>query len=205
MDTHPSIPVIVLAIFASLIYFGHGSRSPDKGTQVALVPTATTWDGVRSNDDKPEGTLAFKSPSGDAFALSLYAGGVPYQEREQFDANSDASKPHWSYTWTVHRYPIDYGLDLGAWAGFRLERGESEDRSTAFDIGLRLSPVRFGYGIVSPDLLVSPNQAGVGVSIYPLAQSVRQDWQRLGVGIGYVADYHGGSGWCPYLSLSTRF
>lgn len=207
MDSHPSLPVVVLAVFAALIYFGHSGRTPDKGTQVALAPSSTTWEGIRTNDDKPEGTLVVTSPGGDPFSLSLYAGGVPYQERAQRDTNEKLTNP-WKYDYTIHRYPIDIDLDLGAWAGFRIsdnDDDEDSDRSEAFDIGLRVSPVRLAYGVVSPDILVSPSQAGVGVSFYAPSQSVSPLWQHLGVGIGYVADYHGGAGWIPYLSLTTRF
>lgn len=206
MDSNPVLPVIVLAVFAALIYFGHGGRTPDKGTQVALLPTSATWEGIRTNDNKPEGTLVVTAPSGDLFSLSLYDGGVPYQEREQRDRNAELTTP-WKYEYIVHRYPADYDLDLGVWAGFRLSRSDSEEsnRSDAFDIGLRFSPVRYAYGIIAPDLLISPNQAGVGVSFYAPTQTVSPLWQHLGIGFGYVADYHGGAGWCPYLSLSTRF
>jgi hypothetical protein len=204
MDSHPSLPVLVLAAFAALIYFGHSGRTPDKGTQVALVPSASTWEGIRTNDDKPEATLAITAPNGDHFSLSLYADGVPYQERAQSDANAKLDVP-WKYEYTIHHYPLDFGVDIGAWAGFRLDHAPEDKRSDAFDIGLRISPARFAYGVISPDLLVSPSQAGVGCSFYAPTQTVAPIWQHVGIGLAYVADYHGGSGWCPYLSLSTRF
>jgi hypothetical protein len=194
---HPGIVFGVVGVFAALIYVGSHGRAPDKGTQVALKPTDDTYLGMRSHDDRPEGTVEVVAPSGDSWALSLYSGGVPYQERGQI-----AGKPDWSYKYTVHRYPVDLDHDFGAWGGFRVVPTESE---SGFDVGLRYSPARFVYGTLSPDLLVSPRQAGVGVSVYPPAQSVGYQLQHFGLGLAYMADYRGGDGWVPYFALSTRF
>lgn len=191
--------MVVIVGFGALIYFGAHGRAPDKGSQVALKPTDDTYLGVRSHDDRPEGTIQVSTPAGDTWSLSLYAGGVPYQERGQ-----ESSKSGWSYKYTVHRYPIDFDHDFGAWAGFRVGKTDTSD-TNGLDMGIRYSPVRFVYGVVSPDLLVSPRQIGVGASAYLPAQTVNHHFQHFGVGVGYMADYHGGSGWMPYLSLSTRF
>lgn len=209
MSYKPIIPILVLSTFGILLYLGGKNNTPNKGTQVPLVPTENTWVGTRHHDDKPESDLKITSPNGDSWGLSLYAGGVPYQERSQADANKSGNeeKPGWSYKWTVHRYPVDYDTDLGAWAGFRVASGSGDnpEGETGLDIGLRYSPVRFAYGIIAPDLLISPRQAGIGVSAYPPTKTVRYPFNKLGVGLGYLADYDGGSGWTPYLSLSSRF
>jgi hypothetical protein len=193
----PSLVLVVLGVFGALVYTGSKGRAPDKGSQTALKPTDETYLGVRSHDDRPEGTIEITGPSGDPWSMSLYAGGVPYQERGQI-----SGKPGWTYKYTIHRYPIDYDADLGAWAGARVGGTDGE---SGLDIGLRFSPVRFLYGSLAPDLLVSPKQAGLGVSLYPPAQTVGYKWQHFGLGLGYVADYDGGHGWIPYLALSTRF
>jgi hypothetical protein len=207
MSYNPIVPVAVLAVFGCLIYLGGRGNLPNKGTQVPLVPTENTWIGTRSHDDKPESDFDIQSPDGDHFGLSIYAGGVPYQERVQAESGKSGDKPGWSYKWTVHRYPIDYDTDLGAWAGFRVAStdGNKPEGETGLDIGLRYSPIRLGYGVVSPDILISPRQAGLGISVYPPAQTVRYPFNKLGLGLGYLADYDGGTGWSPYLSLSTRF
>lgn len=196
MSQNPGVAVVVVGIFASLVYVGAHGRAPDKKNQTALKPTDNTYIGIRNYDDHPEGTVEITAPSGDSWGLSLYAGGLPYQAKGQ-DGTSK-----WTYKYTVHRYPVDYDTDLGAWAGARLQPKEHE---SGFDIGLRYSPVRLCYGILAPDVLASPRQAGLGVSAYPPAQSVGHNWQHVGVGLGYVVDYSGGHGWIPYFSLSTRF
>ena len=94
-------------------------------------------------------------------------------------------------------------FDIGAYAGSRVYNDSGDENG--LDVGVRYSPVRFAYGIIAPDLLFSPRQAGIGVSFYAPTQTVAPFYQHLGIGLGYFADYHGGSGWTPYLSLSTRF
>jgi hypothetical protein len=208
MSYHPSIPVIVIISFGFLVYLGGKSNIKTKESQEKLVPTENTWTDTRYHDDKPESDIEVKSPNGDSFGLSLYAGGVPFQNKQQAEANrSAADGKKWTYKWVVHRYPIDFDTDIGAWAGFRVAspEGNKPEGETGFDIGLRYSPVRLGYGVISPDLLVSPRQAGIGVSVYAPAQSVSYPYNKIGIGLGYLADYDGGSGWTPYASLSTRF
>jgi hypothetical protein len=203
----PFLPIIVLVVFGALIYLGSNNVSSNKGTQEKLKPTDETWTGTRVHDNKPESDLDIISPNGEHFKLSLYAGGVPYQERSQAESNKQDNERRWKYSWEIHRYPIDFETDLGAWAGFRVST-ETIDRSkseTGFDIGLRYSPTRLMYGVISPDLLISPRQAGIGVSVYLPAQTVSYPFNKLGIGIGYLADYNGGSGWTPYASFSTRF
>ncbi len=210
---HPSMPVIIIVAFACLVYLGGRNNVKTKESQEKLEQTDATWTDTRYYDDKPESDLEIKSPDGDSFGLSIYAGGMPYQNKQQAESNRSGDKK-WSYKWTVHRYPFDFDTDLGAWAGFRVANngtdesfssGDSDDSGSGFDIGIRYSPVRFAYGVVSPDFLISTKQAGLGVSCYAPAQTVSYPYNKLGLGLGYLADYNGGSGWMPYLSLSTRF
>ena len=207
MENHPVTAFAVLGAFLAFIYFGGHGRAPDKENQVALVPTADTYLGVRSYDDKPEGTLKVTAPNGESWATSLYADGVPYQDKSQA-----ADSRGWKYEYTIHRYPADTDHDFGAWAGFRVSNTRSDDASgdssrndSGIDIGIRYSPTRLFYGVVAPDLLVSPHQAGIGVSLYAPAQTVNHTLQHFGLGVGYMAGFDGGGGWMPYGSLSIRF
>lgn len=196
MSYHPGLIAGIVAAFAILVYAGGKGRTPEKADQVALKPTNETFLGIRDHDDMPQSTIEIEDPHGESFVLSLYADGVPYQPKGQ-PGNG------WKYKYTVHRVPIDYDLDLGGWAGLRV--GPNAQDTHGLDMGIRYSPVRFAYGVISPDLLVSPRQIGLGVSAYPPSQTVNYRWQHLGLGLAYMADYRGGSGWMPYASLSTRF
>jgi hypothetical protein len=197
VENHPALILVVLGIFAALVYCGSGGRAPDKGTQVALEVSDNHTEGLRNGDDKPDGNLEVFSPTGSAWNLSVYDGGLLYQERKQRDA-----KDGWSYKYTVNRYFRDYKTDLGAWAGLRAASDTGGE--SGIDLGIRYSPVRYFYGVVSPDLLVSTHQAGLGVSFYTPSQTVAPLLQQIGIGVGYCADYHGSSGWTPYISLSSH-
>lgn len=196
MDLLKGLPVILIAGILIYVAISAGQQPPDKGTQTALKPTETTLSGVRSHDNKPEADLQITHvPSGDRWGLSLYAGGLPYQEREQ------AGDDKWTYTYTRHRYISDLDIDLGAWAGFR---GNRDPSTPALDIGIRYSPVRLAWGYISPDLLISPNAGGIGASLY--ITDAPGIWRNLGVGVAWMADFHdSSSGFMPYVSLSTRF
>jgi hypothetical protein len=204
VENHPGLILVVLGVFAAMVYFGSGGRAPDKGTQVAIPVTANDYVGSRNADDKPDGVLEVFSPTGAAWSTSVYDGGLLYQERTQRDA-----KDGWTVKYTAKRYFSDYRTDLGAWTGLRVAEdrthGGTTDSEVGVDVGLRYSPVRYAYGVISPDLLISPHQAGLGVSFYAPSQTVSPFWQRLGIGLGYFSDYRSGSGWSPYISLSTRY
>ena len=207
MQFTKALPVIAILAVLFLVASSVKGRAPEKENQVALTPTADTYLGVRNHDDRPEADIQVTCPHGDHWSLSLYDGGLPYQDRTQADANAAKDRKDWTYKYTVHRYTIDYGTDLGSWLGFRSSRATATQASdTGLDCGLRLSPVRLVWGVLAPDILWSPNQVGIGASVYAPAQTVAPFWQHVGLGLGYMADYHGGGGsWMPYASLSTRF
>jgi hypothetical protein len=196
LDFVKAIPVIIIGGILVYLVINVGQPPPDKGTQKALEPTKTTHNGIRHHDNKPEADIVVThKPSGDKWGLSLYADGVPYQEREQI------ADDKFQYEYTRHRYGIDIDLDLGVWTGFR-SSGDSKD--SAIDIGLRYSPVRLAWGYIAPDLLLSPNAGGIGVSFYiPDAPGF---WKHVGVGIAWMDDFHSHTtSFMPYAALSIRF
>ncbi len=204
VENHPALILLVLGVFATMVYLGSQGRAPDKGTQVPLIATANDYLGTRYDDSKPDGVLEVHSPTGSAWSVSVYDGGLLYEERAQRDA-----KDGWTYNYAAKRYLQDFRTDLGAYTGFRVAKDQGgnggDDAGVGVDVGLRYSPVRYLYGVVSPDLLASPYQLGLGVSFYAPSQTVSPFFQHLGLGLGYCADYHGGTGWFPYFSLSTRY
>lgn len=207
MRDSPLIPIVLIVGVAFLLYTGASGRASERGKYVPLKPTDNPLQGVRSNGDRPDATLTVNPPgSPDSWTLALFDGNLLYEPREQ--AERPAAEK-WNYTYRLNRYTIDYTDDVGAWVGFRVAKsdGSEPDRSreVGLDVGLRYSPVRLAYGVVSPDILASPRQAGIGISIYPPTSTVHPALQHFGVGVAYLADYHGGAGWSPYLSLSTRF
>lgn len=206
-------------------------RIPEKEGQTQLKPTSSTYIGSRHNDDKPDADLTVWSPSGERWDCSLYPDGLLYEPKgrgtkagppgpsqgsgaggegsgspggeEAAGASGDGGEKAWRYELKLHRYTDDWSPDLGAWGGFRVD---SETGGGRPDIGVRYSPVRFLDGVLAPDILLSPFQAGLGASFYMPSQTSHGTWRHLGVGLGYAVEFGGSrSGWLPYLSLSTRF
>ena len=229
----PNVAVAVLLFGGFLFIAGWAKQSrPEKEDQVALVPTGATYIGSRYNDDKPEADLTVWSPRGERWDCSIYADGLLYEPKTQGTLRGpprpggsgseesgggseaagapeagadegDSGDRHWRYELTVRRYTDDWAADLGAWGGLRVD---PETGAGGPDIGVRYSPVRFLDGVLAPDILLSPNQAGLGASIYMPTHTVTGLWRHLGLGLGYAVDFDGGgSGWVPYVALSTRF
>jgi len=154
------------------------------------------WDAQTSDGkDKADVYTEFTSrKSGERLGIGLYDGGRVMRIR-------DEDAPLWEYT--SNRYTALWDAsywDVGAWVGAR------PAADPPADIGIRLSPVRTLYGVLSPDLLIGSRSSGVGASAYVPPGWIPRSWDRFGLGVGYLVDYGGdGSGWSPYLSLSTRF
>jgi hypothetical protein len=229
----PNVAVAVLLFGGFLLLAGWAKQSrPEKEDQVALVPTKATYLGSRHNDDKPEADLTVWSPHGERWDCSIYADGLLYEPKTQgtlkgpprpdgsggiegsgggeaagapaagADAG-DGGDRHWRYELTVHRYTDDWTTDLGAWGGLRID---PETGAGVPDVGVRYSPVRLLDGVLAPDALISPNQAGLGISAYMPSHTITGTWRHLGLGLGYAVGFDGGgAGWVPYVALSTRF
>lgn len=104
-------------------------------------------------------------------------------------------------------YLVKTHWDVGTFAGYRnASRGvEDLDPLTA---GLRFSPVRLGYDVIAPDLVLSSQWAGAGFSFYLPGHLAGPHWKHLGVGFWYGYPFHGSSdspgGWTAGLSYSIR-
>lgn len=208
MEFLKGLPVIGIILALVLIAYSSKSAGPEKKDQVPLKVTANTYSGIEYDDDKSEADVELTSPHGDKWALSVYDGSMLYEGKLQAAANqaaADRGEGKWTYKYIVHRRPIDFNIDLGAWAGFRSSGVAGRSGEAGFDIGLRLSPVRLGWGMLAPDFLLSPHQAGIGASLYAPTRTVSPFWQHIGIGLGYCVDFDGGSGWVPYAAISTRF
>lgn len=100
---------------------------------------------------------------------------------------------------------FDLGWDFGTYAGYISDVPEDQNRIKEFDVGLRFSPLRV-YNSFATDILISSQDAGLGISFYPLPIRYGYIWNHLGLGYGKMVDYdkkefHN----LFYLSFSTRF
>ncbi len=143
-------------------------------------------------EDEVDGTLTVTHvPSGDEFTADLYSGNF-YQLPGQ---SKDGT---WSPRVRRDRYLVDPGLDIGTYASVTFD-GDS-------DVGLRVSPARLAFGYLSPDLLISDDFVGVGLSLYPPREHFGNFWSHMGVGIGSLWDHRhsGDRDTALYLSFTTR-
>lgn len=110
-------------------------------------------------------------------------------------------------TVTSDLYLLKTQYDFGTFAGYRgASRGQ--EGLEPFSVGVRFSPIRIGYDVIAPDLVVSNQWAGAGASFYLPEHIVGPDWHHLGAGLWYGYPFAGGSnapgGWCAGLSFSIR-
>ena len=75
----------MVVAFGLVLYLAisHSPRTPLRDNQVALKPTGSTYTGVNDHDDHPQADLVVTDPDGNSYAISMYAGGVPYESRKQ--------------------------------------------------------------------------------------------------------------------------
>lgn len=196
-------------IVGAVVYLGATTapRAP-KHNADAVPETRPRLNLLRRGDDMPSATLRIESKdSGSKAVVDLYRDGGIFVRRTEGPATAAPTDetlvaPKYHFELERQAYLLDYQWDIGAWMALRLARRGEE---SALDVGIRASPGRLLYGVVSPDFLVSPYMAGAGVSLY-LPDTVRAGTlNRLGVGAAWLADYHGRTGFAPYVSLSLRF
>lgn len=103
-------------------------------------------------------------------------------------------------------YLISPGLDLGTFFGAR--PSASQTPGDVFTVGLRVSPARLLYGTTAPDLVLSKDWAGAGLSFYAPERLVGPTWRHVGIGAWYGYPLGGlamgGPGWTVGISLSIR-
>jgi len=190
------LPLILLSLLGYTLWSNTQPSPSEEGMTIVKQSARLQWDAQTSDGkDKADVYTEFTSrKSGERLGIGLYDGGRVMRIR-------DEDAPLWEYT--SNRYTALWDAsywDVGAWVGAR------PAADPPADIGIRLSPVRTLYGVLSPDLLIGSRSSGVGASAYVPPGWIPRSWDRFGLGVGYLVDYGGdGSGWSPYLSLSTRF
>lgn len=196
MESLRAIPILlVFGLLFMAVYQGK-KPLPNKGDQVPLPVTNRTYYGIEVRDDTPKADIEVTHlVSGDKWGISLYDDGV-------FQPPKQATNSAFSYTYEKHFKPLAIGLDLGWWGGIRQDRREEDN---ALDMGIRIAPAKIAYGVLSPDLLIGTESLGIGCSAYLPKDIGRGVWKKIGIGGAWMAGYHGGGGWMPYLALTTTF
>lgn len=166
------------------------------------IPTSTKFVFIKPAGGA-DGTVHFKAtkdiPSGTEFDIDL--------RDNQLSERPEGRKARDTLGFTAETSRVrgfietyDFPYDFGTWAGYA-----PASRDETFQVGLRASPVRLLYGTLAPDLLLSQDHAGIGISLYPPPDLVGHMWSHWGLGYGHLWPTHSSD---PsnvfYLSFSTQ-
>lgn len=178
---------------------------PKVETEISRPVSAKTQEG-----EEILGSVVIKNnKTGDKLALDVLNGylvlpqGVT--EVPKYKNESGLEVPVWSISHIKKEYWFDLGTDLGVYGGYLLgTKNEKDVRS--FDTGIKFSPCRIAFNYLSPDLLIGPQGAGIGLSFYPRPERFGKFWDHAGIGIGReviytTAEQHT----LVYFNVSTRF
>lgn len=199
--------VLLLTVLAAMVYFGtRGSISPvitgykpvPSTTKLLVIKTSTDADAVTTvtNVSDPSHTLH----------LARKAWGGLEAKPEDLAATLPDGRKVWQIKDEVTYGLFEPGLDIGGFAGYaRWSNGATPSRS-AFQTGLRVSPLRSLYGTVSfPDFLFTSQAIGYGISLYSPAAWAGDTLSHIGLGYGRLYAFHGGQANLAYLSFSFTY
>lgn len=196
---------LLVLILASIFVF-HGKPSSLNG--LTPVEHKAPRFHLFRNQGEGDGTFDIKIPGVITDGASSRSGSFVLYGGRLYEDSKDTSDLRATFTPDYYFVDIDPdgGLDLGTWAAYR--KGSTEDTS-GFQTGIRYSPVRLGWGIVAPDLVVSADVVGGGFSFYPPPQFVGGWWRHIGLGAWYTVPFGDDTGldsseWSYGLSFTTR-
>lgn len=148
-------------------------------------------------DQDVDKTIDIKDDTGSTVARLFERRGLLYDPK---------GSPHHTVV-TPHLEFVRPAYDIGAFAGYRPASRHSTELDP-FTAGLRFSPLRLGYGIVAPDLVITNQWAGAGASFYLPEGLAGVEWKHFGVGAWYGYPFRGQAdapgGWTVGLSFSVR-
>lgn len=184
---------VALAVIIGASVYCNRPPSSVEGKQ--SVPTTSVFHLWRS-EGEADGTLSVRDPSG------AVVGNYVLRDNGLFEPPEQAEHGPLHVSLARDFYLGDPGVDVGAFESYY--RGGGSNTST-FQAGVRVSPARFLYGTISPDLALTPDAIGAGISVYPPPQLVGAHWHHLGIGAWYLAPFDRGSpGWAVGAAFSIR-
>jgi len=208
------VPVVLAILLALFLYFNN-STPTESLNGYAIVQPVKEFKAIRTLSDPKEEDhhveVSHVDRPDDILDLRMWHGYVVFPKNPDGTpaiptrTNPDGTKtPIWKITAKQKLFGADPGWDFGTYAGY-LDGPKDHSKIHSFDVGLRISPVRF-FDSVALDGLVSNQAAGVGVSFYPAPERFGEFWSHVGVGYGRVItfrDEHQRN--LFYFSISTDF
>lgn len=193
----PGVALLLIGVFAMTVWLTSDPVETVRGKE----PVATDIKPhLIRKEQEVDGTLVVThKPSGDRFVADVL-------DRQLFQSPEQRDSTVWDAKLDRESYLIDPGIDVGAFIGPSFGSEGRDDGEVPVEMGLRLSPVRLLYGTVSPDLLVTTDGYGAGVTVFPPPDRFGRIWNNLGLGVGRLWDYDGdGDSTVVFLGTSTRF
>jgi hypothetical protein len=201
-----SSTVLVILAIVGVTFFFVTSKPANSINGNVNIDTKTQFQAWRKDGDAA-GTVRFKAtkdiPAGSEFELDIYNNQLsssPEQRDLRAKLGIVAREDRNRGGITTYNPPFD----LGTWAGYAPE-AKNEDKSSTFQVGVRIAPIRVLFDTIAPDALISSDHLGVGLSLYPPPDIVGDFWTHWGIGYGHLWPTSGGN---PsnvfYLSFSTK-
>ncbi len=194
MDPSKLIVGGVLAYILWTLFSAHVQPPPSLDGKKPIEYGSTVHHWNRTSADAV-GTLDILDSKGGV--LRSYAAGPDGVLHEGDDPNP--SGLHARYT--PHDYAIDFAgfssFDAGAFAALP-QRGD-------LALGVRLSPGRLLFNAISPDVTITHDSVGLGLSAYPPSRFVGYPWAHFGLGCWYQHPFRDGGADGLAVGLSTSF
>jgi len=185
----------ILAVALLGLVFWFSKTPPPTVNGDTAVPTKTVFH-LWGTGDNADGTYRVLDPVGHP----VVAFHVRDNRVSELPLDPGAEHPYRT-TYERDLYAAKSGLDLGAWTGI----GDLGPNNHSWQTGIRYSPVRALFGTFSPDLALSRDAIGAGLSLYPPPDYVGHAWAHIGIGAWYMAPFDGSPPGTVYgLSFSTR-
>lgn len=206
MDTTDKLLALAAAVIVGATFF-FVSAGPLSTAGFTAVPSKSQFV-LYSDGDTADGLLTLKATKdiarGSTFRFAVNDNVLsekPDERKARIDAGFDATQTRTRSLLQSWDFPYDFGTFAGAAPSARGPQGES----STFQVGLRVSPARFLYGTIAPDLLVTSDHFGVGLSLYPPPDLMGHSWAHWGIGYGHLwPTSQGAASNLFYLSFSTQ-
>lgn len=189
-------PIIILTVIVLTIIFNNKTPTTTSNNNVIIPPKHVT-EFVRTLDTKDSKENDNKisiihKESGDKLDLLSFNNYLLLPDGEKSLPTKKNSAGEFVPIWEIKHYKKDYifdpSIDIGAYSGFVVGNFENSNRTRNFDVGLRISPLKI-YNTFSADILISPQNIGIGASFYPSPLIYGSWMSHLGIGGGRVMDY----------------
>jgi hypothetical protein len=191
MDYRSFLPVLIIGGFLLFVYYN--STVPETINGKTVVDTKTNFELIK-NDKAVDNHITIKHvPSNDTVDLFTYNDLILIDDEKSNNFKIKNER---------YKYFFDQTFGVGVFGGYEFDSaGDGE-----FEYGLKLNYGRLLFNYVSVDGLVTEEEVGVGVTVYPLPEHWGDNYKTLGVGYGRLFDYDDfEQSNIIYMSLSIDF